>query len=107
MQMYIAMNTFRVVKDRCDDFEQAWRERESYLFDVSGFESFHLLKGPGEDDVAVYASHTTWKDEKSFLAWMNSESFRKAHSQGKLTGIIAGPPKFVGWTAVIGESCCS
>jgi heme-degrading monooxygenase HmoA len=98
--MYIAMNNFRVVADRAADFERAWRERDSFLADTAGFEQFHLLRGPEEDGVRLYASHTVWTDEASFRAWTESEAFRKAHAQGKLTGIIAGPPKFVGWHVV-------
>ena len=98
--MYIAMNHFRVSKERASDFEKAWQQRESFLDDVAGFIEFHLVKGVDETDACVYASHTTWKDEAAFTAWFQSEAFRKAHSQGKLTGIILGPPQFVGWTTV-------
>jgi heme-degrading monooxygenase HmoA len=87
--------------DRCDDFERAWRERDSFLADVAGFREFHLLRGGAEPDGTVaYASHTIWEDEPSFQAWVASDAFRKAHAQGKLTGIIAGPPRFCGWTTV-------
>ena len=95
------MNNFRVNPDKCDDFERAWRERDSFLNGFAGFEQFHLLKGPLDDDGAqLYASHTVWRDEASFRAWVESEAFRKAHAQGKLTGVLAGPPKFMGWTVV-------
>ena len=100
--MFIAMNHFRVAPDRCDDFEKAWRDRETYLADVPGFESFHLLKGPEEDGARLYASHTIWRDEATFRAWTESEAFHKAHRQGHSTaGTILGPPRFVGWTAVL------
>ena len=100
--MYIAMNHFRVDPARCDDFERGWRERESYLESVPGFESFHLLRGPEESGARLYASHTVWRDEGAFQAWTESEAFQKAHRQGRPTsGMIIGPPRFVGWTAVI------
>jgi len=99
--MFVAMNHFRVAADRGDDFERAWRERESYLEGVAGFASFHLLKGAADADGALtYASHTIWADEASFRAWTESDAFRKAHAQGKLGGILLGPPRFVGWTSV-------
>jgi heme-degrading monooxygenase HmoA len=99
--MYVAMNHFKIVPDRGEDFERAWRERDSYLAEVPGFESFQLLKGaPDPDGSLTYASHTIWADEDSFRAWTQSESFRKAHAQGKLTGILVGPPRFVGWASV-------
>jgi heme-degrading monooxygenase HmoA len=100
--MFIAMNQFRVAPDRCDEFEQGWRDRESYLEDVPGFEAFHLLKGPEEGDARLYASHTVWLDEAAFRAWTESEAFQKAHRQGRSTaGTILGPPKFVGWQVVL------
>jgi heme-degrading monooxygenase HmoA len=99
--MFVAMNHFRVAADRTEDFEQAWRERESFLEGTPGWISFQLLRTAVEADGSVpYASHTVWKDEASFRAWMESDAFRKAHAQGKLTGILAGPPRFVGWTAI-------
>ena len=95
------MNHFRVAPDRCEDFEKGWRERETYLHDVPGFVSFHLLKGPEEDAARLYASHTVWRDE-SDRAWTESEAFQKAHRQGRSTaGTILGPPRFVGWQAVL------
>ena len=100
--MYIAMNHFRVKPDSCMDFERAWRERQSYLQDVPGFQGFHLLRGPLEEGAQLYASHTVWTDQASFAAWTESDAFRKAHSQGGKTVLyLMGPPRFVGWQAVV------
>jgi heme-degrading monooxygenase HmoA len=99
--MYIAMNHFRVKPDATGDFEQAWRQRNSYLAEVPGFQSFHLLRGPTEDGAQLYASHTVWKDQAAFEAWTQSEAFHKAHSQGgKTVQYLMGPPRFVGWSSV-------
>jgi heme-degrading monooxygenase HmoA len=99
--MYIAMNHFRVKPEHTADFEQAWRERQSFLAEVPGFQTFHLLKGPVEEGVALYASHTVWADEAAFTAWTQSEAFHKAHSKGgKTVAFLAGPPRFVGWQSV-------
>jgi heme-degrading monooxygenase HmoA len=97
--MYIAMNNFRVHADRCEDFERVWRERESYLDGVAGFEQLLLLKGPKDDSIQQYASHSVWQDEASFRAWLASDAFKKAHS-GRPSGALASPPQFVGWTSV-------
>jgi heme-degrading monooxygenase HmoA len=99
--MYIAMNSFRVNPDKADEFERAWRERDSFLAGFSGFKEFHLLRGPLEEGVQLYASHTVWDSEAAFKAWVDSEEFKKAHAQGKLSGVLAGPPKFIGWTAIL------
>ncbi len=100
--MYIAMNQFRVAPDRCEEFERGWRERETYLADVPGYQAFHLLKGPEEDGARLYASHTVWRDEAAFVAWTQSEAFRRAHGQARSSaGTILGPPRFVGWSVVL------
>ncbi len=99
--MYIAMNQFRVQPDKSADFEKAWRERDSYLAEVPGFRQFHLLRGPlTEEGHQLYSSHVTWDDEASFRAWVGSEAFRKAHAGASLSGMLAGPPRLVCWTAV-------
>lgn len=100
--MYLAMNHFRVAPDRADDFETAWRERKTFLSEVPGFQSFHMLRGPEEDGVILYASHTVWESEDAFVAWTQSDAFRKAHGQGRLpAGVIAGPPKLTCWTSFL------
>ncbi len=100
--MFIAMNHFRVDPAKTEEFETTWRERESYLHEVPGFKEFHLLRGPEEDGARMYASHTVWESEQAFVAWTESEAFRKAHSQGRTTtGTLLGPPRFVGWTVVL------
>jgi len=98
--MYIAMNNFRVRPEHAGKFEEAWRNRESYLAGVRGFREFHLLRGPVEEGHQLYASHTVWDDEASFRAWTESDAFRKAHAQGKVGNMLAGPPRFVGWEVV-------
>lgn len=40
--MYVAMNNFKVAEDKAEDFERAWRERQSYLAEVPGFVQFAL-----------------------------------------------------------------
>ncbi len=100
--MYIAMNHFRVKPDSTNEFEQAWRDRKSYLSEVPGFETFHLLRGASDEGAELYASHTVWKDQAAFEAWTQSDAFRKAHSQGgKTVQFLMGPPRFVGWNSII------
>jgi heme-degrading monooxygenase HmoA len=95
--MFIAMNRFRVQEGRGPDFEAAWKERDSYLAEVPGFLSFHLLKGEG----GTYVSHSTWASEAAFEAWTESEAFKKAHSRRLPEGILAGPPQFSGYSVVL------
>jgi heme-degrading monooxygenase HmoA len=87
--MFIAANNFKVNKGREGDFEEQWRNRESYLNDVPGFVSFALLRGDNEGE---YISQTTWQDRDAFLAWTRSAAFAAGHRQGSVVGVLEGPP---------------
>ena len=96
--MFIAMNRFRIAPGFEDGFEKVWRERDSYLSEVPGFQSFALLKGPfveveNGDDYVLYASHSIWESRDAFEAWTQSEHFRKAHAQASAPkGTYLGHP---------------
>jgi len=95
---YIAMNQFKVVEGKGEEFEQVWAGRQSFLAEVPGFLEFRLLRGSDR----VYISHSVWTDEAAFLAWTESEAFQKAHAQGGgARGLVAGPPVFAGYDVVI------
>ena len=79
--MFIAMNRFKIALGFEEGFEKIWRERDSYLSEVSGFQSFSLLKGPEAENHVLYASHTVWESRAAFEAWTESDHFRKAHAQ--------------------------
>ena len=100
--MYIAMNRFRIARGSEEVFEDLWRNRDSHLEGVPGFETFHLLKGPQDDECTLYASHTVWKTEADFRAWTESESFKKAHAQARAPqGTYLGHPMFEGFEAIL------
>ncbi|MCW8887377.1 MAG: antibiotic biosynthesis monooxygenase [Motiliproteus sp.] len=100
--MFIAMNRFRIRLGCEAEFEQIWRERETYLDTVPGFQAFNLLKGPRSEDHSLYATHSVWQDEAAFKAWTHSEQFRKAHAQaGVKREIYLGPPQFEGFESVL------
>lgn len=100
--MYIAMNRFRVNEARTSDFEQQWQQRESHLDEVPGFREFHLLRGGTADGITLYASHSVWESHAAFVAWTESESFRKAHANARSPqGTLAGHPQFEGFEVVL------
>ena len=102
--MYVAMNRFRVNKGHEDAFEDVWRNRNSSLAEMAGFQSFHLLKGPYDEEAqtTLYASHTIWKSQDHFVAWTKSENFRNAHKNaGNNKGMYAGHPNFEGFESVV------
>ena len=101
--MYIAMNRFKVAKESAADFETLWKQRESHLHELKGFEGFHLLRGPEREDHILYASHTVWSCYEDFSAWTRSEQFRKAHANaggGSIRPLYLGHPEFEGFSAV-------
>ena len=96
--MFVAMNKFRVKAGQEQEFERIWRDRETYLQGVAGFEQFALLRAdaPGE-----YISHSTWSDRDAFIAWTQSPAFGAGHRQGSLMGVLDGPPQVSLYDAVI------
>ena len=100
--MFIAMNRFRIALGREEVFEELWRSRESQLDKVPGYKEFHLLKGPSDEDAALYASHTIWESRSDFDAWTDSENFRKAHANARAPeGTYLGHPNFEGFEVVL------
>jgi heme-degrading monooxygenase HmoA len=95
--MYIAMNRFTVIAGKENDFESMWKNRNTYLDQVSGFKEFHLLRG----DNGVFISHSTWESQEAFKNWTNSEAFQKAHAQGGSKGMLDGHPQFSGYEVVL------
>ena len=73
---YIAMNRFKIVLGKENEFEEVWRTRETYLDEVEGFKEFHLLKGESNDEYTLYSSHSVWDSKDDFIAWTKSESFK-------------------------------
>ena len=100
--MYIAMNRFKIVPGREEDFEQIWKQRETYLDEVPGFMKFHLVRGSREETYTLYASHSTWKSEDDFLKWTKSQAFRDAHrGAGERKDMYLGHPIFEGFEVLI------
>lgn len=103
--MFIAMNHFKVAQGKERDFEEIWKNRETYLNDVPGFVRFALLRGdaPGE-----YISHSTWESRDAFVKWTQSEAFVQGHRQGgSLMGVLDGPPVVKTYEAVIRQEAGS
>ena len=101
--MFIAMNRFKIARGSEEAFETLWRERDSHLQGVPGFQGFHLLRGSSEDDHTLFASHSIWASRAAFEAWTHSEAFRKAHANagGSNRSMYLGPPKFEGFEVVL------
>ena len=100
--MYIAMNRFKIVLGREIEFENIWKQRDTFLKNVPGFQKFNLIKGKNTDTFTLYASHSIWNSEKDFINWTKSEEFRKAHKNaGSNKYLYLGHPEFEGFTKII------
>ena len=100
--MFIAMNRFKIVLGKEQEFEKVWRERDTQLNNVEGFKEFHLIKGETNNDFSLYASHSIWNSKQDFINWTKSEAFRKAHQgAGQHGNLYLGHPKFEGFEKVI------
>ncbi len=100
--MFIAMTRFRIAPGREAEFIEVWRQRDSRLAGVPGFQRFNLLQGPSDAQATVFVSHSTWESAEAFEAWTRSEAFRAAHaSAGQQRGLYLGPPQFEGFEAVL------
>jgi heme-degrading monooxygenase HmoA len=100
--MFIAMNRFRVAPGHGDDFVKMWRERDSRLAGVPGFQTFHLLRGEPGPEATMFISHSTWDSRAAFEAWTASDAFREAHARARAPeGMYLGPPNFEGYEVAI------
>ena len=100
--MYIAMNRFKVFLGQEERFEDIWRSRNSLLDQVDGFIEFNLLRGPSNEEITLYASHTKWKSKLHFESWTKSSAFRTAHKDTSHNkNLYNGHPKFEGFECVL------
>ncbi len=100
--MYIAMNRFHIILGEEATFEKVWKNRETHLENVPGFQNFNLIRGETKENYTLYASHSTWDSKDAFINWTKSEAFRKAHKNvGKNKKVYIDHPKFEGFEVVI------
>ncbi|OCF92635.1 antibiotic biosynthesis monooxygenase [Gilliamella sp. wkB7] len=77
--MYIVMNRFKIKCGSEDTFIEIWRNRDSHLKDMNGFNRFYLLRGKSEEEYTLFSSYTEWESKADFDAWVNSEYFQHTH----------------------------
>ena len=100
--MFLAMNRFKIVKGKEEEFEKVWKERDSHLEGVKGFISFNLLKGKETDDYSLYASHSIWESNIAFVNWTKSKAFRLAHKNAGIhSDLYLGPPNLETFDRII------
>ena len=100
--MFLAMNRFKIVKGKEEEFEKVWKERDTHLEGVKGFISFNLLKGKETEDYSLYASHSIWESNVAFVNWTKSEAFRLAHKNAGIhSDLYLGPPNLEPFDQII------
>ena len=100
--MFVAMNRFKILIGKENDFEKVWKSRETHLDKVPGFQNFNLIKGKTTDEYTLYASHSIWNSEEDFINWTKSEEFRLAHrNAGSNKHLYLGHPEFEGFTKIL------
>tara|TARA_B100001063_G_C16531700_1_gene436756 strand:+ start:332 stop:634 length:303 start_codon:yes stop_codon:yes gene_type:complete len=100
--MFIAMNRFKIKIGNEKEFENVWKNRETFLDKVVGFKSFNLVKGKTTDEFTLYASHSIWENEDHFINWTKSEEFRMAHKNaGSNKQLYLGHPEFEGFKKIL------
>ena len=100
--MFIAMNRFKIIPGNEEDFLDIWKNRETFLDEVSGFKQFNLLRGPNTDEYSLFASHSVWESKQAFENWTKSEAFRKAHANaGDAKPVYLGKPVFEGFEVAL------
>ena len=100
--MFIAMNRFKIKIGNEKEFENVWKNRETFLDKVVGFKSFNLVKGKTTDEFTLYASHSIWENEDHFINWTKSEEFRMAHKNaGSNKQLYLGHQEFEGFTKIL------
>ena len=100
--MFIAMNRFKILIGKEKEFENIWKSRDTFLDKVPGFKNFNLIKGKSNDEYTLYASHSIWDSEESFINWTKSEEFRMAHKNaGNNKDLYLGHPEFEGFNKII------
>jgi heme-degrading monooxygenase HmoA len=87
----IKINAITVPADSGDELARRFAARAGAVDDQTGFEGFELLKPT--DGRTQWLVVTRWRDEESFLAWVNSEAFQHGHrSEQERTGGPAQKP---------------
>ena len=100
--MFLAMNRFKIVKGKEEEFEKVWKERDTHLEGVKGFVKFNLLKGAETESYSLYASHSIWESEDAFIDWTKSEAFKLAHKNAGIhRDLYLGPPNLETFDQII------
>lgn len=84
---YVVMNNIPVTEDDGEKVEEQFKQRNSELGNMTGFQAFRLLR-PKKGN--TYVVLTQWRSEADFKNWKNTDAFKKQHA-----GQAAKPPAYI------------
>ena len=64
--MFIAMNRFKIIPGKENEFEKIWKDRDTHLNNVPGFKKFNLVKGEKMKN-SLYMLHIVFGAQKMIL----------------------------------------
>ena len=77
----VKINAITVPEGGGDELARRFAKRAGAVDNQPGFEEFQLLRPA--DDRNTWLVYTRWKDEESFLAWVNGSAFQHGHKQAE------------------------
>ena len=96
------MNRFKISPGQEEAFEKLWKERDTHLNGVEGFQTFNLIKGARAEYYTLYISHTVWNSKECFEKWTKSSAFRKTHkNSGKNSHLYLAHPNFEAFEVIL------
>ena len=73
--MFVAMNRFKILIGKENDFENVWKNRETHLDKVPGFQNFNLIKGKLQMNIPCMPLIAYGILKKISLTGQNQKSF--------------------------------
>lgn len=73
------MNRFKIKRGSEETFIDIWRNRDSHLKEMKGFNRFYFLQGKTEQDYTLFSSFAEWESKADFEVWVNSDHFKHTH----------------------------
>jgi len=78
--MYVVMNKLTVAPEGAATLEAGFAHSGERMRQTPGCVNFELLREEQTEGNDVYMVITQWQDKDAFLAWTQSDAFRRAHS---------------------------
>ncbi|WLR51287.1 antibiotic biosynthesis monooxygenase family protein [Bacillus tianshenii] len=82
--MYVVMNELHLPKEAKEPMKKRFGASADNMKEVPGCIEFMFLDNEKEDGKLIV--FTKWESKEDYENWVNSEAFRKAHSEGGKQG---------------------